>query len=72
MTQITSINVDPETMGEWFAEYLLKHGSRELAIEAILAAFTKLGIVVVYQDDTEKRRLSTEADPDTPYPPFSG
>ena len=57
-----------EQLGQAIRDGVLNLFRRDIAIEVLVEALTQLGVVVVYTDDTVKRRENPELQPDTPLP----
>ena len=56
------------SVAEGFVAIVLSWLERDDAVEVLVEALTQLGVVVVYTDDTVKRRANPELQPDTPLP----
>ncbi len=53
-----------EIVDELFANFL----HRDTIVKLLVEGLTQMGVVVVYTDDTVKRRENWELEPDTPLP----
>lgn len=65
---VVDVPMSREHLGQAVRDGVLNLFQRDEAIEVLVEALTQLGVVVVYTDDTVKRRANPELQPDTPLP----
>ncbi len=61
-------NLTPEIVARQTVTIMLGWMERDEAVAVLVESLTQLGVVVVYTDDTVKRRENPELQPDTPLP----